>query len=205
MIYLGRELKIVDMLCIIMSMDLLWMVMVAKSWVLCGKSEQSWIISGYCDISKCEGFVEFPKSMLWKTVHLQCHSSTIQWICLGFKANPLYIRKFWLLWLNSMKRMKVPELWLGLTLTPCLVACAMADQVITHSSIDELTGVSTNVSMIGAHDTWHTIQSRGWKFPSFHPSTHIVSCWCCVASMNVIPLLGCLYNISNSIVHQLMH
>ena len=41
--------------------------------------------------------------------------------------------------------------------------------------------------MVGAHGTSHTIQGRGWKCPSFHPSTHVTSCGCCATSVCVWP------------------
>ena len=46
--------------------------------------------------------------------------------------------------------------------------------------------------MVGAHGTSHTTQGRGWKCPSFHPSTHVISFGCCVASMGVtLCLVSC--------------
>ena len=65
---------------------------------------------------------------------------------------------------------------------------------LTHASIDELREVSISILTIGDHGISHIIQGRGWKCPSFHLSTNGISCGCCVASIDVIPLLGCLYN-----------
>ena len=74
----------------------------------------------------------------------------------------------------------------------CLpVLCCIS---LTHASIDELRVVSISIWMVGFHGISHIIQGRGWKCPSFHLSTNGISCGYCVASMDVIPLLGCLYN-----------
>ena len=61
--------------------------------------------------------------------------------------------------------------------------------------------------MVGAHVIPHIIKVRGWKeCASFHLSRHGVSLECCMASMDMIPLLGCLSNIvSSSLMHSLMN
>ena len=77
---------------------------------------------------------------------------------------------------------------------------------LTHVHTDGLKGVSTLVWMVGAHGTSHIIQGRGLKCPSFHPCTHVTSFECCVASVNMIPLPGCLFNgRSTSHIHPLMN
>ena len=71
---------------------------------------------------------------------------------------------------------------------------------LIHVFINELRVVSTYIWMIGAHGNGtsqsHTIQGKSKKYASFHQSTitHGPSLECCVASMDVTPLLCCLYN-----------
>jgi len=65
---------------------------------------------------------------------------------------------------------------------------------ITHAPIDALRGVSIHLWMIEACDTLHPIQGNNRKCASFHPSTHGTSFEYCVASIDVVPLLCCLWN-----------
>ena len=77
---------------------------------------------------------------------------------------------------------------------------------LTNMAIVELRGVSTCVQMIGAHGSSHTHPRERIKCVSFHISTHGPSLRCCVASMDVIPVLDWLCNdISTSYMHTLMN
>ena len=77
---------------------------------------------------------------------------------------------------------------------------------LTHAPTDGLRGMSTHTWMIGAHGTSHIIQGKSKKCASFHPSTHGTSLECCLASMDVIHLFGCLYNsVSTPYMHSLMN
>ena len=80
---------------------------------------------------------------------------------------------------------------ISMNITPCLVAYTMVDK-LTHIHVNELRGVSTDVLMIRACNASHTTQGRGQK--------------CCMASMGMIHLFGCLCNgVSTSPMHTLMN
>ena len=77
--------------------------------------------------------------------------------------------------------------------------------ILTHALIDELRGVSNTVWIFGSYATSQIIEGRVQKCARFHLSTHCTSSECCVASMEVIPLFGYLYNdhISTSAMYSL--
>ena len=77
---------------------------------------------------------------------------------------------------------------------------------LTHAPIDKLRGVSRCVCMIWAHGSSPTTQGRCQQCVSFHPSTYCTSLECCVVSIGVIPLLGCLRNgVSTTQMHPLIY
>ena len=83
--------------------------------------------------------------------------------------------------------------WYILGYDPCFVLLVQWCANLTHTYIDELKGVPTHLSMVGAHGTSHIILGREWKWSGFHPFTHGTSFGCYVASMGVFPLLGSVY------------
>ena len=88
--------------------------------------------------------------------------------------------------------------------SPCLVACAMVYQphVSTHWWIDRGVKIYTYgwSSWYITHHQMQRLKMCQFSFLHVHPSFG-----CCVASMDVIPLLGCLYNgVSTSPMHSLM-
>ena len=66
--------------------------------------------------------------------------------------------------------------------------------------------MSTPIWIVGAYGTSHTIQCKSKKCASLYPFTHGTSLECCVDSMDVTPLFGCLCNsISTSPMYSLMN